>query len=398
MRSLFKKNPLTIILLIIGICILFHTASAKEYPYKKEYNYEPSVPCDVGDRLALNTVQTNQSYTYWCVPKDAYDSSTQGGVCREGFDKKIVGQGGNFWCLPKNPELGNVVGAKCPKGSEAIFDKDNFLYCTRPITSANPCSELSKAYDKEGVLIGCKVAAESISYESKEGKITYKAYQSTYEIPCQEFAGGSCNSSGLGGYVARIYQFSLMIVGAVAFAYVVYGGFQYVLSAGDVVSQQTAKDNIKNALWGMILLLCAYLILYTINPALVGLKEPKLILPHLDTGNSAASAPGEGETGGNDGLNTGNNIGNLGTPDEIPGCKLYANTNISIGTNIPGIPNGEMKNATCIKCADGYKKTSATKCECAAAGYLPDAAGKCTIPEGPVQNPNTISGPQTKSQ
>lgn len=95
--------------------------------------------------------------------------------------------------------------------------------------------------------------------------------------------GGQQPGNTLTSYIRYIYLFALSIVGIAAFATLVYGGFRYMLSAGNVGSADEAKRIIKGAIFGLILALSAYLILYTINPDLIRLGEPDL--PEIDTSN-----------------------------------------------------------------------------------------------------------------
>ena len=53
-----------------------------------------------------------------------------------------------------------------------------------------------------------------------------------------------------------------------------YGGIQYILAAGNVGKVEEAKETITQALLGLGLLLMSYLLLITINPDLVNLKNP----------------------------------------------------------------------------------------------------------------------------
>ena len=84
------------------------------------------------------------------------------------------------------------------------------------------------------------------------------------------------SATPLSGLVKQIYLIALGIVGALALGMIIFGGLQYSMSAGDPGRQKDARDRITQALWGVVLLLAAYLILKTINLELVNLKEPNL--------------------------------------------------------------------------------------------------------------------------
>lgn len=71
------------------------------------------------------------------------------------------------------------------------------------------------------------------------------------------------------GLVGKFYEISLGVVAALAFGILIYGAILYSVS-GAVSTQAEAREWIAAALWGLVLLLAAYLILYNINPGLVG--------------------------------------------------------------------------------------------------------------------------------
>jgi Type IV secretion system pilin len=111
------------------------------------------------------------------------------------------------------------------------------------------------------------------------------------------------------GFVANFYQFALMIGGVLAFGVVVYGGVKYMMSAGNPSGQSDAKEWIWGALLGLLLLAGAYLILNTINPALVHLQLPTLA-PISIQGSGGGSGGG---TGGSGGSGSSGGDGNSGT-------------------------------------------------------------------------------------
>jgi hypothetical protein len=79
--------------------------------------------------------------------------------------------------------------------------------------------------------------------------------------------------------VGQIYTYALSIAGALAIIRVVYGGIIYMISAGNTSKQSDARDIITSAIWGLVLLAGAYLLLNTINPEIVQLKNPSLPAP-----------------------------------------------------------------------------------------------------------------------
>ncbi len=76
----------------------------------------------------------------------------------------------------------------------------------------------------------------------------------------------------IGDVLARLYVWSVGLVAIIAVIMLVIGGVQYMV-AGEK-DPSSAKERIRNAIWGLILALTSYLILYTINPDLT--KKVKL--------------------------------------------------------------------------------------------------------------------------
>ena len=115
-------------------------------------------------------------------------------------------------------------------------------------------------YSTALVLIGSALAASRVA-----------AVEISTRIP-----GAYAVSEGPGGFIANFYQFALMIGGILAFGAIVYGGIKYTLAAGNPSGQTEGKEWIKSAIYGLLLLLAVYLVLYTINPELVNLGLPTL--------------------------------------------------------------------------------------------------------------------------
>jgi hypothetical protein len=76
--------------------------------------------------------------------------------------------------------------------------------------------------------------------------------------------------------VINFYYFALFISGILAFGAIVWGGIKYAISAGNPSGQSEGVDWIKGALYGILLLASAYLILNIINPNLTQCSLPGL--------------------------------------------------------------------------------------------------------------------------
>ena len=98
-----------------------------------------------------------------------------------------------------------------------------------------------------------------------------------------------------GQLISTIFTWSLNILGIVVFVMIFYAGFQWFTAAGNTAKVNEARDRITNAITGAIVLLAAYIILYTINPDLVG---GRFTLPGIGT---TSPTPGGGGGGGGGG-------------------------------------------------------------------------------------------------
>lgn len=108
--------------------------------------------------------------------------------------------------------------------------------------------------------------------------------------------GVNPGSAGIGGLIANFYTFALAIAGILAFGAIVWGGVKYAAGAGNPSSQSEGKEWIKGALLGLLLLAGAWIVLYTVNPAIVTLEVPGLPTLQqptpLTSGNSGGSGTG----------------------------------------------------------------------------------------------------------
>jgi hypothetical protein len=80
-------------------------------------------------------------------------------------------------------------------------------------------------------------------------------------------------------YVKYIFNLSIGISGLIAFGVLIFAGLRYLTSAGNPAVMADAQDQIFSAFLGLIILLCAWIILTTINPQLVTLELPELPTP-----------------------------------------------------------------------------------------------------------------------
>lgn len=100
-------------------------------------------------------------------------------------------------------------------------------------------------------------------------------------IPKSSFqAGVSTTMSGslstLGDYVKSIYNYLILIVGLVAAIALMIAGIVWLTAGGNSARISSAKSWIGGSLTGLVLALSSYLILQTINPALVDFRDQNI--------------------------------------------------------------------------------------------------------------------------
>ncbi len=246
-----------------------------------------------------------------------------------------------------------------------------------------------------------KQLCSSLAGVPSNSKITQQvhAYQTTYTLPCQPIAGGQCPSEQTpAGYIARLYQFGLMIVGLFAFGGIVYGALKYILSAGSLADQSDAREQITQAVLGLLLLLGSFLILYTINPAITNIQNPNLEVIQIKNIISAGEANNTG---------TPNQIATGGSNAGDPLCKLAVNAQIGVDANAdlsgyngsllnsvftgnnpsvanaptPQLPNGTQSTGyQCISCKDNASRVGGTAGvggTCACNSQYTESNGEC---------------------
>ncbi|MEX2436845.1 MAG: pilin, partial [Candidatus Paceibacterota bacterium] len=79
---------------------------------------------------------------------------------------------------------------------------------------------------------------------------------------------------GISNLINDIYRNALIIGGIAAVAVIIYGAIYLTISGASPDKQKEGKDIITSAIWGVILLFGAFILLNTINPQLVEIDPP----------------------------------------------------------------------------------------------------------------------------
>jgi hypothetical protein len=92
--------------------------------------------------------------------------------------------------------------------------------------------------------------------------------------------GSVTKVDGLGDYIRIFYEFFVTSAGVLAATMMVIGGYKWATAMGNPSIISGAKEIIMSAVFGLLLALTSYLILYAINPSITSLAP--LTIPTLD--------------------------------------------------------------------------------------------------------------------
>ena len=103
------------------------------------------------------------------------------------------------------------------------------------------------------------------------------------EVGIPGFNGAEINGDLLKTFLLALYNYLLYLSGIFAVIMIIVAGFQWVMAGGNQSKIGTAKERIKNAITGLVLISCSYLILSIINTDLINIKSlnVKTIVPTM---------------------------------------------------------------------------------------------------------------------
>jgi hypothetical protein len=78
-------------------------------------------------------------------------------------------------------------------------------------------------------------------------------------------------NTNLETYLLGVFNLSIGIAAVLAFVMITFGGVMYATS--DAISGKSqGREYVENAIWGLLLVIAAWVILYTINPNILTFK------------------------------------------------------------------------------------------------------------------------------
>ncbi len=146
----------------------------------------------------------------------------------------------------------------------------------------------------------------SASYSVREEEVSKDTVKPTLGVEIPGFAGfqdpvrvnGVLQVGFIGEYIAAVYRWLIGIMAVFAVIMIMVGGVQYMLKGGSQQGVTEAKQRIKNALIGMVILLGSYTLLYTTNPQLTLLNALRIkTVDPIGSTLSSSEGPGLATTG-----------------------------------------------------------------------------------------------------
>lgn len=213
------------------------------------------------------------------------------------------------WQSVINGQATGVLEFDCEDSSDDIED-DNFCVCD----DANQCAITYGSYAslwecKDGVVatrdlhycyytgpvsnpafamvppLDVKQIVESVTEKQESSSILGGTTTPKFTKPTLYVLGAVCNLSDvdfvpgqesnipwISECIAGIYK-KMLILGVIfAILFIVIGGVQFIISAGNPGNINKAKETMTKSVLGLLLLICSYIILYTVNPEITSLK------------------------------------------------------------------------------------------------------------------------------
>lgn len=81
---------------------------------------------------------------------------------------------------------------------------------------------------------------------------------------------GSSSLTGPGGLIYRIVSLLLLVSGALAVAFIIIGGYQYITSGGNEELAEKGKKTLINSIIGVVVIVLAYVIINVVVNTIAG--------------------------------------------------------------------------------------------------------------------------------
>lgn len=90
------------------------------------------------------------------------------------------------------------------------------------------------------------------------------------KVPCLfKTQLGPAGAASFGSLVIITIQIALLVVGAIAVAYLIWGGFQYITASGNEEQGESAKKTIKHSILGLFIVLLSFTLITLLTRVLI---------------------------------------------------------------------------------------------------------------------------------
>lgn len=114
-----------------------------------------------------------------------------------------------------------------------------------------------------------------IQAKTSQAVVEIKEYTVLAPLPGTTKGSGDCVGTDckadLASYIPGLFNLIIGLSAVVAVAYIIYGGFKYITTDA-ILGKEEGKKLIQNAIYGLIMISVAWLILFTINPRILEFK------------------------------------------------------------------------------------------------------------------------------
>ena len=188
------------------------------------------------------------------------------------FNTGII-NGANF--TNSSSSLNSAFMQNVSSSAENTSSEDNNPY-TNPGESTTGLEQPSTDNDQNND--GTNDAFETdnpANYQTMDGEGDSSGEKFTYTLlqPLPSADGPLTKDVTIEQYLTWAFRFTLALAGFLAVMMIVIGGVEYIISGANEGMRSEAHKRISNAIYGLILALVSYLVLYTINPNLVDFKN-----------------------------------------------------------------------------------------------------------------------------
>lgn len=182
-------------------------------------------------------------------------------------------------------------------------------------------------------------------------------------IPLDGAGGESSKTTDSEKYIRGLFELIIGLAGGLAVVMLMYAGIKY-MSTDAFGEKNEAKGIIENAIWGLLLAIAAWTILYTINP--------KLVDVNFDLPKQNVSTPTPGGGGGGGGGAACNNCDVPTVPHKLSplGCKAPGPCYIQTALNAKLV---ELHKLQPLLVTESYPPTRPHKAGCHSDGSCVDA-------------------------